>query len=48
MSNGLAAIIVFVGMALATMDIVRSLDCIGGNKAACAIVALRYAEPPHG
>ncbi|AEH88175.1 hypothetical protein [Mesorhizobium opportunistum] len=40
--NVVAALLIFIGMGLISQDICRSLDCIGGNQAACAFVAKRY------
>ena len=42
MMNFLAAFLIFVGIGMVGTDICRSLDCNGGNKAACDIVAKRY------
>ncbi|MER8616020.1 hypothetical protein NKG99_04065 [Mesorhizobium sp. M1409] len=44
--NLVCAFIIFVGMALISTDLCRSLDCIGGNKAACELAAKRYEAKP--
>lgn len=42
--NVVASIILFIGFALCVGDICVSLDCIGGNHAACEKVAGRYGS----
>jgi len=42
--NFLAAILIFIGLAMGTAYICTSLDCIGGNHAACESVAGRYGS----
>jgi hypothetical protein len=46
MINLAAAFLLFIGIGLVAGGICKSLDCIGGNKTACEIVAKRYEAKP--
>lgn len=42
MGNFACTLILIIGLTALADSICKSLDCIGGNKAACEIVAKRY------